>query len=603
MKKSKKILALALALIMAVSCLSASAYAVRAEEYVPTIIIPGLFQSETKYYENGKLALNAEGQPYEAPFFVDTTLEIVGAALTDVISPISKLLISQEDKDSQAANALADLLGETLFEKTRCDENGDFVHDVRATKYNASCAKLAKYNRDYILDKIPIQAYIDIAGAENLYFFTYASLGNMCDTIQELYDYIQFVKKDTGSDKVNLVPISQGGSIANGLMQMYEDLEGISIEDDVNRIVFVVPALDGSTLVGEIYEHGILDDNYELYNTIFPSLMGEDDWASYLVNIILRIMPNADINNILDTAVDTMINDYMRYSTLLWGLCPSENFEACYDKYLKDDKLETIAAEAEWYYGAQCNSDRNILNAIDKGVEIFDIVDYNIPLYQLVDSCNKVNADGIIQLDSTSMGAYSAGVDVKLPDDYVASCNNCSDPQNHDHADPNGIVDACTGLLPETTFYFHNQDHEKTAQNDVIMKLAAALLTDDNFTSVHSYPDKFPQFNECRNSRKFIKDIESMKSYDLSAVSNEDRVELETAINQAETVLNNTNVDLEEYEAATTRFYAIRDKIVNGKSSSSGDSLSSSSDNSLLQLMKFLSDLLFKLLGGAGFFE
>lgn len=602
MKKANKLLALVLALIMTVSCLSAVAYAADEKQYIPTIVIPGLFQCETKYYEDGKVALNAEGQPYEAPFFTDTTLEIVGDALTEVVSPISKLLISQDDKDSQAANALADLLGKTLLEKTRCDENGDFVYDVRATKYNTSCANLPKYHLDYILDRIPLQNYISIAGAENLYIFSYASLGNMMDTVQELYDYIQFVKKDSGSDKVNIVPISQGGSIANGLLQMYDDL-GYSIADDIHRIVFVVPALDGSSLIGEIYENGILDDDYELYNTMLPSLMGEDDWASYLVNIILRIMPNADINNILDTAVDVLIKDYLRYSTLMWALCPSANYKNAAKKYLKEISGTDVAAEADWYYyNAQRRSDKNILKAIESGVEVFDIVDYNVPLYQLVDSYNKVNADGIIQLDSTSMGAYSAGVDVKLPDDYVPSCNNCTDPEHHDHSDPHGIVDACTGLLPETTFYFHNQDHEKTAQNDVIMKLASELLTDNNFTSVYSYPDRYPQFNECRNSRKFINHITEMKAYDVSTLSKADRNELEESINQAETVLANTNVDLAEYEAAETRFYAIREKILNGGSTSDDES-SSNTEDMLFKLIKYLSDLFYKLLGGAGFFE
>ena len=85
------------------------------------------------------------------------------------------------------------------------------------------------------------------------------------------------------------------------------------------------------------------------------------------------------------------------------------------------------------------------------------------------------------------MGAFSLGVDVQLPAEYTtpAELNNCSDPAHHDHSDPNNIVDPCTGLLPETTFYFFNQNHEKTASNDIIMKLAAALLTDDSFKTVY----------------------------------------------------------------------------------------------------------------------
>jgi hypothetical protein len=424
-------------------------------------------------------------------------------------------------------------------------------------------------------------------------------------TAQELYDFIQFVKKDSGSDKVNIVPISQGGSVANALLQIYAD-NGRSVAEDINRIIFVVPALDGSTLIGEIYENGLLDDSYELYNTMLPSLMGEDELVSYLVNVILRIMPNADVNNILDKAVEILIKDYMRYSTLLWGLCPSGNYPACRDKYLMDDGLEIIREQTDWFYNAQLNSDQNILNAIDAGVEVFDIVDYNVPLYQLVDSYDDVNADGIIQLDSTSMGAYSEGVDKKLPADYVPTCNNCTDPENHNHADPNGIVDACTGLLPETTFYFYNQDHEKTGSNDVIMKLVTELLTDSSFTSVFSYPDRFPQFNVGRNSKGLMKDVAEMKAYDRTDLTPEQVEALDAAIAQAEDALDKTNVDINEFEAAKAHFYDVRDEILNGDKEPEVDT-----DNGaymdfgdlLFTLIEILSDILYIFFGGKGFVE
>lgn len=598
MKKSKKALALVLAVIMSVMCCSAVAQAATANEYIPSIVIPGIFQSETKYYEGAKVQTNS-------PFFMDDTLDIVGMALTDALIPIGNLLIHQEDKDEQAAYAVANLLGEVLLEKSRCDENGKFVHDIRATKYNDSFSDLSAYDQEYILDQIPLQQYIDIAGEENLYFFSYASLGNMIDTAQELYDFIQFVKADSGSDKVNIVPISQGGSVANALLQIYAD-NGRSVAEDIHRILYIVPALDGSILVGEIYQYGLLDDSYELYNTMFPALMGEDDMMSYLINIILRILPNADINNILDIAVKVLIEDYMRYSTLLWGLCPSGNYPACREMYLLDEGLENILAQADWYYEAQCNSDANILQAKADGVEIFDVVDYNYPLYQLVDSYDDVNADGIIQLDSTSMGAFSLGVDKKLPADYVPTHSNCEDPQNHDHTDPNGIVDVCTGLLPETTFYFYNQDHEKTGSNDVIMKLAAAILTDNSFTSVHSYPDRFPQFNVGRNSKGLMRDVEKMKAYDTSKLSPELKAELEDAISQAEEVLNNTVVDINEFEAAKANFYSVCDKVekyengeINEAPKENGAYMDFS--NALAQIIEVLSKLFYILFGGAGF--
>ena len=589
MKLSKKFISVILVIAMLSTTFAVVATAANYNP-IPSIVVPGLFQSETKYYEDGKAT------DLEAPFFMDDTMDIAGLALTEALIPISKLLISQEDKDQQAAKALSGVLGDVLMGKLKSDENGKFINDVRATKYYDSFKDLSAYDQDYILDQLPLNKYIDLAGEENLYVFSYASLGNMKDTAQELYDFIQFVKEDSGSDKVNLAPISQGGSLMNAVMQLYRD-NGRAYSDDINRIVYVIPALDGSLLVGEIYQYGLLDDNIELYSEMMPALMGADEMAGYLVNIVLRIMPNADLNAILDTVAFDLVNDYMKYSTLLWGLVPSGNYEPCREMYLMDDSMSVIREQTDWYYNAQKNSDANILEAKAQGVKIFDLVDYNVPLYEIIDSWDDVNADGVIHLDSTSMGAYSVGVGKELPADYVRAQNNCTDP-SHDHSDPRNIVDANTGLLPCTTFYFYNQNHERTGSNDVIMKLVSELLVDENFVDVYSYPDRFPQFNVGRNSKGFMKDVEAAKNMDTSKLSAEDKAKLEGAIARGEAALDNTNVNLAEFEAAETYFYDTLDEI-NGVEKEYTGGLDT--NDYLATIFRIISELLYFFFEGAGF--
>ena len=87
MKTSKKILALIMAIVMLSTTFVVAASAVDTQKAVPSIVVPGLFQSETKYYENGK-ATNLE-----APFFMGDTIELVGVALTEALVPISKMLM------------------------------------------------------------------------------------------------------------------------------------------------------------------------------------------------------------------------------------------------------------------------------------------------------------------------------------------------------------------------------------------------------------------------------------------------------------------------------------------------------------------------------
>ncbi len=592
MKKMKKLLSVFMAVVMMLSCLSVLGYA-KEEEITPTIIVPGLFQSEFHYYENGEIAVDASGEPLAPPFFMEVSLDFVGALVTEALLPIVAMLIRQEDKDQLAATAVADIIADLLLSKQQSDANGNFVTDVRAAYYDHSFAELSEEQKTSVLGHFPVEEYFDIAGEEYLYIFNYVSTGNMIKTANELYDYIQFVKKDTGAKRVNLVPVSQGGSIANALMKIYNEKD-ISLKRDINRIVFTVPALDGAALIGDSYRYGFTKGSYEIYNTMFPSVLGYENYLGYIINIVFRLMPKADVDNLLDIVVDTLINDYMRYSTLMWGLCPSGDYEACRDMYLADEEMAEIRRQADWYYDAQLNSQRYILQAVLQGVEIFDIVDTNVNLYQLAVSYDEINADGMIHMSSTSMGAYSTGVYEVLPEDYVAR-RDCCFNENHNHEDPEGIVDARAGLLPDTTFYFSGQNHAETASNDVIMSLIIHLLTDESFTSVYSYPDKFPQFNYSRNTLQLRKDVDSMRDYDIRKLSYSDAVELKGAIVQVDEMLAETVIDVDKYKAAKERFYSIYDKIF--------EKDTVVSDDELLDITKTISDALYEAYGDAAFSE
>lgn len=557
MKKTRKIISVVLAVIMILSCMSILGYA--KASVVPTIIIPGLFQSETYHYVNGEKECDADGNPLAGPFYVSISKELIGTVVTTALLPITTMFLTQQDKDQKAAKVVAGILSDVLMGKQSSDANGVQDPDVRPERYNGSFATLSDVSKEHILKSFPVEEYFDIAGEEYLYVFNYVSTGNMIQTANELYDYIQFVKKDTGSNKVNLVPVSQGGSIANGLMKVYQE-KGVRIARDVNRIVYAVPALDGANLLGDCYRYGINDESEALYTTMFTSLLGENNVLSYVLSLAVRLMPKTDVSNLLDTIGDTLINKYLRYSTLMWGLIPSGDYEVCRDMYLAGDDMTEIRRQADWYYDAQLNSDRNILLAKMQGVEIFDIVDTNVKLYQLAVSYKTTQADGIIQVDSTSMGAYSVNVGTKLPADYDGGLGNCWNP-NHDHTDPDGIMDVRQGLLPDHTFYFSGQNHANTAGNDVIMSLIIHLLTDENFKDVFSYPEKFPQFNYSRETHQLRKDVETMRTYDTSTLSSADAAELKGAIKQVDDMIANTIIDPEAAKAASDRFYAIYDKI------------------------------------------
>ena len=526
------------------------------EEISNAVVIPGVFQSKVRLYnDDGSIALNAEGKEYEAPFFLDDTNSIVKLALKKCLGPLLLTLFTQIDWGGKLADNVADVLGETLGGKVKCDLNGEFINNVKADYYDGSIAE------HKIVDK--------------------------------LYLLIEKAADNSPTGKVNIIPISQGGSLANDLLDRYPQVGEV-----LDKIIYIVPALDGTVLLGEIYEKGFIDDDEALYRDIFPQLLDSDDssWTGSLINIVLRILPNKVVNDILDKAVDTLIEDYIGNSTCLWALLPKANYEGAANKYLSDADHSVLRKQTDAFHQAQINSLNNIQNQIDEyGVKVFNIVDYNSVLYPICDSWQKMNADGIIQLDSTSMGATSVAVDVQLPEDYVPA-------KGEKYVDKYKLVDAGTGLLPDSTFYFHNQNHEKTAQNDVILKLAVSLLTDNEFLSIDSYPDKYPQFNEGRHSRGITNNIAAGKSIDKTKLSSDDAKELDEALTEAQNALNNTVCDVNDFKNADARLDRIIKKI-NGVSSEPNfsDKISESLNTGLAAFLKMISGLLFNILGGKGF--
>ncbi len=515
----------------------------------PAIVVPGIGQSNVWLLDDdGEYVLDADGNRINCfPAYFN-----VGKIVSQVLLPAILSLVSQQDLG--LSNALAEALAGAFYMNSS-DFNGKAPACVEVEKYPYSVAQCSEYEKQQIYNNIPLQDYANRVGEDHLYYFAYNSFGNNIDIVDELYAFIQQVKKETGHDKVNIVPISMGGTVANGLLDYYPE-----VVNDLNKVVFIVPALNGSSIVGDVMTRDIafLNKDY-LYNGFLEGLMDEED--ARMIEVIARILPDELLMKALNTAVDKLLADVFSKNTNMWALLPQEDYAEASAELLSAPEYAKIKEQTDRYHIAQVNSNKNIQNLVDNGVQVFNIVDYDFPLYNIGNNWNADNADGVIQLSSTAMGVYSALVGETLPADYVQQNTYCDNPA-HNHISPDRVVDASTGLLPDTTFYFDGQAHEKTARNDVIIKLATELLATDNITDVYSTPD-YPQFNYARDARGLKNDRLPDAKNALATVemSAEDRAELEAAIAEGETVLNRTAGEEGDVKAADDRLYAILVKI------------------------------------------
>ena len=250
------------------------------DEVYPTILIHGIGQAKTFMLDGeGNDAVDPDGKKITGwPLYF-----YVPELVIKLIVPIILSLITQKDcgLSKTAYNAVYDALEYIAY-----NEDGTPKNDFRVENYgNRSVAECTEEEKETIYDHVPIKGYTDVVGEENLYYFAYNSFGDMYEIVDNLEKLIEKAKKDTGKDKVNLLPISLGGAVS--VAYVGEHPQG----EDINKIVLVVPAADGSEIVGKIML-GQLDYSDEgLYRNMFTKLCGVDSYTGWLINIAIRVLP------------------------------------------------------------------------------------------------------------------------------------------------------------------------------------------------------------------------------------------------------------------------------------------------------------------------
>ena len=518
-------------------------------EFYPTIIIPGLGQSNVCVTDdNGDFLLDKDGNKISAfPAYVQVG-KIVGQALLPVIASITA------QHDVGLSDAFARVIDDA-FGINGSDLNGKNTGNVVTEKYPYPYSEFNDYEKESVNHHVPFELYPTDLPKDHLYYFAYNSFGNHIDLVDELYEFIQMVKAQTGHDKVNLVPLSQGSTFVSAMLEYYPQ-----VVDELHKIFFVVPALSGSIIIGDVFNDRVnfLNKDY-LYNGFLEEMGLLDEYTARLIEIALRILPDEVIMATLEKGVKHLVENTMIMSTCMWTLCPPEDYPSAAEKYLSSPEMANIKAQTDRYYQVQLHHRDNIQNLVDHGVQVFDIVEYNWPVINVAERWNTMNGDYIIHTTSTSMGATFANVGETLPANYTQQNTHCSDP-THNHISPKRDVDASTGLLPDTTFYFDGNRHDLTQHNDVILKLAMIMIASDEIRDVYSSPD-FPQFLSGRNVQKLLPLIQTAKEIDRGKLSDEDTHMLNTALTRAQNTLDNNLATGAELKACETELCAVLVKI------------------------------------------
>lgn len=586
--------------VQVVSDVEKAAEALTTGKQVPVIIIHGISQIDTVITdENGNPLLNDEGETITG---WPLTVDIKELVLT-VLFPVLLTLITQKDFASEAGYKAAC----NAVKYNACDLNGDPVYPTFVDRQYCSVAKMDQEHRDIVYDAVPFQDVAKEIGEDNLYFFAYNSSGDVTQIAEDLNDYIEMVKEQTDSEEVSLAPISMGGTIVTAWLEMFSGRYDLFYDnyDSVHKIVFVIAALDGSAILGDLFVNDTLLNNDEfLYTRLLPELLDEE-WYSYLINLALRILPHDVLISVVDSIFSGVKDTLVGNCTIFWALIPKANFDESYELYFKDKgpEYDTIRTKVKLYNTAQKNLKPNIdrLMSDEFGGIVHAICSYGLPLYTVGSSSLYINADSIIHSASTSLFATFANLGETLPVDYVAKNPVCTDP-THNHISPDRVVDASTSYLPETTWYVQGLNHERTGRSDSVINFAGVLLKDDTIKDVHSDPENYPQFNGSRTTRDLRNhDIPNAEKAlaENTTMTAEQRAELQAALDDCKLMLTETVVDTVDCE---NRMQRLKNALIDIGVYAAPEEPSEAAGVAR-EIFKWLSDTAYKSWGTKGFSE
>ncbi|MBR0349752.1 MAG: alpha/beta fold hydrolase [Clostridia bacterium] len=483
--------------------------------YYPLVVVPGISHSityvvdENYDYENAEdpskppIKQDAFGNDMTGSTIILDIPAIVLAAVTQFIVPLVLSVMTQSD--AGLVDGIAKL-ADAAFSVQKTLPDGTFANnEIGLLEFNGSFADFAtkdyenqsymENQTEYLYKILPLRSVAEVIGEENLFFFTFSLFGDAMASADNLDKYIDMVLEKTGAKKVNLLPISLGGTIFTAYAEKYTDT------DKVNAVVNVVPVLNGTQVVSDMYQRDFNLDGEYWYRDLFPIIIGEfTEYGSMigsLVNLLIRALP-ADVNASMITSMYNVLLENLLINTpQMWAMVTREDYPELAEKYLGDAEHAPIRAMTDAFYRAQMNLEDNIRTMVDNGIEINIISGYSLHtgearynFFQLMGDSFEVNGDGIIQVESTTLGATAALPGEQLPADYKQAIDS-----EYSYISPDRELDASTGVLPDNTWYFYNMNHEDTANNAPVINLALALLYSDEVDDVHTNPEKFPQFN------------------------------------------------------------------------------------------------------------
>ncbi len=506
----KKIIAIVLTVaIIAVLPLAAVAASTEKE---PVIYIADISESALYNTKTGEDVLNQQSASFLSP-------------ATHIIAGV--LLYDSELGSPKTGKQLVNKGINSMFGSITCAENGKPEHNnVGPWDYNLP---LSYYEDEGIITENLSALFEYSNGAvdkDNTYIFTYDWRLDPAVSAERLVDFIENVKAQKGSDKVDILAGGYGGIVANAYLYYYSE----HAETSVDSLVFQNCELFGSSVIGDIMKgelyktildqesfedmYAVITNSYRgdaflsylqqdpngMISGIFTTLLGDDSYVNaigYLFStMLIYILSSNDVgqtfgemyNKFLaacsEEIYEASLKKYLRTMPGIWALVPDDDYQDAMDfmygdEIIDEEFLDTVSA----YREVIAATNNTLINAKASGIKISNVVGYNVQILPLTATVNELS-DGIASVKYASGGATTTDLN-----DFW-ECDTVCLISSHNHTSPDGDIDASTCVLPENTWFIQNLPHlDFTCKNSV--EFIVWLLTAEEQNNVwqnNTYP-------------------------------------------------------------------------------------------------------------------
>lgn len=478
----KKILSVALAIIMVLSAFSMCALAAN-EEKVPVVLLQGYSGPDLAYADENGDPIVVDGEVQLAwPLNYDD----LGSDIADLLADVA---LNDADLTTEIANKIREYLAPIGMNDDGTSKNNLVPYPSGAQATRASTL-IENGMEEYIPESVVAEMAMEHVGAENVFGFTYDWRKSQVDYAKALDEYIQDVKEITGSDKVDLYGLSHGGQYGTTYLCLY------GWKGDVRRAMFGNPATLGNTLCGSLFTGEYLDIPLdEVVEFIEHGFEYEKNWEW-----LFKIITAED----LVAGANIVVNDPDLWKGIisipsLWDFVPADYFDSALDytglNLIDNQKLYLDTVTYHELIADNDNVAKILKRLENNGMQIGYIAGYG---YTSING--KYNSDILIDTH-LSTGSDCALAGEMFASNYTQANTNCSNP-NHYHISPEFNIDASTGILPDSTWYVRDQGHGMIMHDEYTKALVHDFLWGD-IKNVYS-SKAYPQFNLSQNDGEVV---------------------------------------------------------------------------------------------------